>query len=25
LVNVTNKSMEDIIRILETRVYSPLL
>jgi len=25
LVNVTNKSMEDIIRILERRVYSPLL
>ena len=25
LVNITNKSMEDIIRILETRVYSPLL
>ncbi len=25
LVNVTNKSMEDIIRILEKRVYSPLI
>lgn len=25
LVNVTNKSIEDIIRILEKRVYSPLL
>ena len=25
LVNITNKSMEDIIRILEKRVYSPLL
>ncbi|KUO76327.1 MAG: hypothetical protein APF77_20130 [Clostridia bacterium BRH_c25] len=25
LVNVTNKSMEDIIRILEKRLYSPLL
>ncbi|MHB1394475.1 MAG: YkuS family protein [Clostridia bacterium] len=25
LVNVTNKSMEDIIRILDKRVYSPLI
>ncbi|MGE5679175.1 MAG: YkuS family protein [Pseudomonadota bacterium] len=25
LVNVTNKSMEEIYRILEKRVYSPLL
>jgi hypothetical protein len=25
LVNVTNKSVEEIIRILEARVYSPLL
>ena len=25
LVNVTNKSMDDIIRILEKRIYSPLL
>lgn len=25
LVNVTNKSMEEIIRILEKRVYSPLI
>lgn len=25
LVNVTNKSIEDIIRILDKRVYSPLL
>lgn len=25
LVNITNKSMEDIIRILEKRVYSPLI
>lgn len=25
LVNVTNKSMEEILRILDKRVYSPLL
>lgn len=25
LVNITNKSMEDIMRILEKRVYSPLI
>jgi hypothetical protein len=25
LVNVTNKSIEDIIRILDKRVYSPLI
>ena len=25
LVNVTNKSIEDIIRILKKRVYSPLI
>lgn len=25
LVNVTNKSMEEIVRILEKRVYSPLI
>lgn len=25
LVNVTNKSMEDIIQILEKRLYSPLI
>lgn len=25
LVNVTNKSMEDILRILDKRVYSPLI
>ena len=25
LVNVTNKSMDDIVRILEKRVYSPLI
>ena len=25
LVNVTNKSMEDIVRILDKRVYSPLI
>jgi hypothetical protein len=25
LVNITNKTMEDIVRILEKRVYSPLL
>lgn len=24
LVNVTNKSIDEIVRILETRVYSPL-
>lgn len=25
LVNVTNKSLEDIVRMLEKRVYSPLI
>lgn len=25
LVNITNKSMDDIIRIIEKRVYSPLI
>lgn len=25
LVNITNKSIEDIVRILEKRVYSPLI
>jgi len=25
LVNITNKSIEDIIRIIEKRVYSPLI
>ena len=25
LVNITNKSVEDIVRILENRVYSPLI
>ena len=25
LVNITNKSMDDIVQILENRVYSPLI